>query len=138
MSSGKANIHSTNTPPNIEPNTSTITKTHEPKEQAKEKPRKEHNKCSFQEHSLWLCKPLYGIKARESLWETEGIKVNTSICGNGGICLKQSTPLCCKVEDVSWCTGTKGVIVGNGICRTPHWEISEIESYPVKKEPKRF
>ena len=123
MSGSKANIQPTDKPSKFEPNTTAITKGHEPKKKAKEKPREKHNKRGFQEHSLWLCKLLDVIKARKCLGESKSIVVDARICGYSWICVEEVATFCNKVENITRCTGTKGIIVGDGIWRTSHWKI---------------
>lgn len=88
MSGGKANIQSTDAPPNFEPHTAAITKVEEPNEEAEEEPREEHDECGLQEHSLWLSELLNGVKGEEGLWEAEGIVVNARISGHRGVGIK--------------------------------------------------
>lgn len=118
MPGGKANIQATNTPPNVEPQPAAITKLHESKEQAEDKPREEHDKRGFQEHSLRLRELLDGVKLSQSLRQPEGIVVNAGISGDGGISNKESAPPCYRIKNKPGCAGTEGAVVGDGIRRT--------------------
>jgi len=67
VSGGKANIHPTDPPPDVEPNVPSITELREPQKEAEKKPREEHHNRGFQEHSLRLRELLDGVEGEERL-----------------------------------------------------------------------
>lgn len=118
MPSSKANIQTTNPPPNLKPNISSITKLHKPQKEAKNKPRKQHHKRSFQENSLGLSKLLDWIKWQNVLWNRNSIIINPRISFNSWIPSISNTTVGSNIEKTTNLTSTTGTVVQDWVLRT--------------------
>jgi len=115
VSGGKANIHPTDPPPDLEPNIPSITKLREPQKQAENKPREEHHERGFQEHSLRLRELLDGVESEERLGQAERVVIDAGVGGDGGVPLEEHACVIHTLEHVAGGARAEGGVIGDGV-----------------------
>jgi len=115
VSGGKANIHPTDPPPDVEPNAPSITELREPQKEAEKKPREEQHDRGFQKHSLRLRELLDGVEGEERLGQAERVVVDAGVRGDGGVPLEEHARVPHALEHVAGGARAEGGVIGDGV-----------------------